>query len=349
MKKNNKGIALLLALIVLMVLFILSSAYMSAILSESGIARNQQNSEKAFFVAEAGIQRAIGLLVEDNSWRTGSLTENMSEGYYSLVVEDDPVYPERIRITSTGVVGRATRITRITLTITTGFDYAIFAGDISDPGVADINGSGASGTVRGDVHANGTANMGGINITTGTLTQGELGGPIENNIQIDMDFHIEAATIVYNGDTIINAERIQNQLIYVKGNATIDCSATKGVTFVQSSLIAEGNIIITGANGLKIDEYNYPGTGKVVALATKTGNITESGTTKIQNRDVKGLLFTELGTIDFQYLKTDAAVYAQNVRFRNKIDIDYRLKRFPTIGFIFGIQFYGWEEVFFLG
>ena len=344
--KNNKGIALLLTLIVMMILFIFGAAYLSSMISETGIARNQEKSEQAFFIAESGLERAIRLLVEDNTWRIASLVENMSDGFYDLEVIDDPVYPERIRITSTGHAGAASRITSISLIITGGFDYALFSDDISDPVVADINCSGASGSVRGDVHANGTALMGAVSIINGTLTQGELGGPMLNIIEIDMHFHRENVTVVYPHGTVISEAKIQNELIYAEGDVTIDCTAKKGVTFIQTSLVAEGNISIIGENTLRIDEYNYPGAGKVVALATKTGNITSTGATKIQERDIKGLLYSEQGTIDFDYLRIDAAVYAHNVIIRNALDIDYKIKRFPTVGFIVGIEFFEWKEVF---
>ena len=344
--QNKKGIALLLSLIVMMILFIFGAAYLSSMISETGIARNQEKSEQAFFIAEAGMQRAIRLLVEDNTWRTASLTENMTDGFYDVEVVDDPVYPDRIRITSTGRAGPASRITRISLIITGGFNYALFSDDITDPVVADIDCSLASGSVRGDVHANGTVLMGGVSILNGTLTQGELGGPMVNMIEIEMPFHRANATDILPDGEEINDQKIQNKLIYVEGDVTIDCSAKKGVTFIQASLIAEGDINIIGENTLKIDEYNYPGQGKVVALATKTGNITSTGANRIQERDIKGLLFSEQGTIDFDYLKTDAAVYARNMVFRHDLDVDYKVKRFPTVGFIFGIEFFEWEEVF---
>ncbi|MCG2712905.1 MAG: pilus assembly PilX N-terminal domain-containing protein [Candidatus Omnitrophica bacterium] len=343
--KNNKGFALLLTLIVMMILFIFGAAYLTSMISETGIARNQEKSELAFFIAESGLERAIRLLVEDNTWRTAALTENMTDGFYELEVVDDPVDPEKIRITSTGYAGPASRTTRITLIITSGFSYALFSADTTDPVVADIDCSTASGSVSGDVHANGTALMGGVSIS-GELTQGELGDPILSMIEIDMSFHRANATVIYPGGTVINAQRIQNQLIYVEGDVTIDCSGNKGVTFVQTSLIAEGDINIIGGNTLKIDEYNYPGQGKVVSLATKTGNITSTDASKIQERDIKGLLFSEQGTIDFDYLKIDAAVYANNMVFRYALDVDYKVKRFPTIGFVFGTQFFKWEEVF---
>lgn len=346
--KNRKGIAFLLSIIVMMILFIFGAAYLTSMISETGIARNQQHSEQAFFIAEAGMQRAIRLLVDDQTWKTSSLIENMSDGYYEVVVDDDPVYPERTRITSTGYVGRASRTTRITIIITGGFDYAIFSDDTSDPVLADIDCSTATGNIRGDVHANGTALMGGVSLSDGTLTQGELGGPMLNNIEIEMPFHRDHATIIYPGGTVINSQKIQDELIYVEGDVTIDCTAKKGVSFTQTSLIAEGNINIIGQYRFKIDEYNYPGNGKVVALATKTGNITSTGANSIQDRDIKGLIFSEQGNINFDYLKTDAAVYSSNTVFTNVVDIDYKVKRFPTVGFIFGIQLFDWEEVFVL-
>lgn len=343
--KNQKGIALLLTLIVMTVLFIFGAAYLTSMISETSIAKNQEKSEQAFFIAESGLKRAIRLLVDDNTWRTDALVENMSGGFYSVEVIDDPITSGLIQITSTGHSGRASRTTRLSLVITGGFNYALFAADSSDPGVLDIDCTGASGNVIGDVHVNGTANLGGISIT-GTLTQGESGGPMINMIEIEMDFHKSNATTIYPGDVVINAAKIQNELIYVQGNATIDCSDKTGVSFIQSSLIAEGDIIITGENTLKIDEFNYPGAGKVVALATKNGDIISTGASKIQERDIKGLIFSEFGTIDFDYLKTDAAIYSQNIIIHNSLDVDYKIKRFPTVGFIFGLQFYEWEEIF---
>ncbi len=344
--KNNKGIALLLTLIVMMVLFIFGAAYLSSMISETGIARNQEKSEQAFFIAEAGLARAIRLLVDDNTWRTALLSENMSDGFYELEVIDDPDYPERIRITSTGHAGAASRITRISLIITGGFDYALFSDDITDPVIADIDCSTASGTIRGNVHANGTALMGGVSLANGTLTQGELGEGMIDIIEIEMPFYRANATVIYPHGTVINAIKTQNELIYVEGDVTIDCTASKGVTFSQTSLIAEGNIDIIGEYTLKLDEYIYPGVGKIVAMATKTGNITSTGATKVQQRDINGLVFSEQGTIDFDYLKTDAAVYGHNVVLRHSIVIDYKIKHFPVNGFIPGIELFEWKEVF---
>ena len=79
--QNNRGMALLLTLIVMMILFIFGAAYLGSMISETGIARNQEKSEQAFFIAESGMQRAIRLLVEDNTWRTALLTENMTDGF----------------------------------------------------------------------------------------------------------------------------------------------------------------------------------------------------------------------------------------------------------------------------
>lgn len=349
MKKNignNKGIALLLSLIVMMILFIFGAAYLSSMISETGIARNQEKSEQAFFIAESGLQRGIRLLVEDNTFRTTLLSENMSDGFYDLEVIDDPDYPQRIRITSTGHAGAASRITRISLIITGGFDYALFSDDIADPVVADIDCSTAIGNVRGDVHANGTALMGGVSIISGVLTQGELGGPMLNMVQIIMDYHRDNATVIYPHGTLINAQKINHQLIYVEGDVTIDCSNKKGVQFVQSSLVAEGDINIIGQYRFKLDEYNYPQHGKIVALATKTGNITSTDAESLADRDIKGLIFSEQGNINFDYLRTDAAVYGRNITFIDNVDIDYQIKRFPTVGFISGIEFFDWKEVF---
>ncbi len=347
-QKNNKGIALIIALIVMMVLFLLGTAYLTAILSEAGIARNQENSEKAFFIAEAGIERALRLLSE-GSTLPFSLVENLSDGYYTVVVEDDPVLTGVIRITSTGQVDLAKRILQVKTAMGGNLIYAVFAADTSDPGVVDINCATASGSIDGDVHANGSVSMGGVSVT-GTLTQGDLGDPIENPFMIDMDFYKSRATIPLPPGNFEITSSQSGKLIYVEagatpGIATINCSAKK-IKFIHSSVIAEGGIVIIGSKGLQVDEYDDPEYGKLIALGTKTGDIVESGSSVPQDRDVKGIIFSEQGNIDFENIKQQGAIFGQNITIHNQVDIQYKSQRVPgpQSGYIGGISFYEWQE-----
>ncbi|MBU1043035.1 MAG: pilus assembly PilX N-terminal domain-containing protein [Candidatus Omnitrophica bacterium] len=149
-KRNNKGIALLLALIVMVILFMLSTTYLSTMLSESGIARNQENGEKAFFVAEAGIDRAMRLIVETPKADTmpWSYQENMTDGYYIVTVaEATDIGEDFVRIISTGYVGAAQRTTEAIIYLCAWKFLLMSNTNIT---FADT----AIGSLDGDIHAN---------------------------------------------------------------------------------------------------------------------------------------------------------------------------------------------------
>ncbi|MFH1777679.1 MAG: pilus assembly PilX N-terminal domain-containing protein [Candidatus Omnitrophota bacterium] len=147
---QKKGVALVLALIVMSVLIILGAAYLIIIIAESGIARNQENSEKAFFVAEAGIERGIRYMIEnpDTSSLPWTTTENISDGSYTLIVDEAvDIGNDYVRITSSGMVHNARRITELIL-YQCAWKYLL----VSNNNI--VFGDSATGTVDGDIHAN---------------------------------------------------------------------------------------------------------------------------------------------------------------------------------------------------
>jgi len=149
--KNKKGIALLVALVVMMVLFMLGAAYLLTMLSESGIALNQENSEKAFFIAEAGINRGLKQMMDspDVTLLPWTVTENMTDGYYTVIAQEAPDIGEYyVRITSTGYVGNASRISEVVIFINAWTHALMSNTDITFD-------EAANGEVAGDVHANG--------------------------------------------------------------------------------------------------------------------------------------------------------------------------------------------------
>ncbi|MBU2063966.1 MAG: hypothetical protein KKF93_06195 [Candidatus Omnitrophica bacterium] len=160
-RQKNKGIVLLLVLIVIMVLSLLGTAYLGSILSESGIARNQENSEKAFFIAEAGINRGLKHIMDypDISLLPWMVTENMTAGHYTVTAAEAPDVGEGyVRITSTGYVDNVSRISEIVVFMN-AWTHALMSN-------TDITYSEtSSGYVNGDVHANGS--VAGIAATSG--------------------------------------------------------------------------------------------------------------------------------------------------------------------------------------
>jgi hypothetical protein len=184
-KRNNKGIALLLALIVMVVLFMLSTAYLSNMLSESGIARNQENAEKVFYVAEAGIDRAMRLIVETPKVDTmpWKYQENMTDGYYIVTVaEATDIGQDFVRIISTGYVGNAQRTTEAIVYLC-AWKFLL----MSNTNVTFA--TTATGRLNGDIHANNSVL--GIDIDSGLYY---VQGSRQRNSNQNVRFNVTNAT-----------------------------------------------------------------------------------------------------------------------------------------------------------
>ncbi|MCM8813125.1 MAG: pilus assembly PilX N-terminal domain-containing protein [Candidatus Omnitrophica bacterium] len=148
--KQRRGIALLIALFALVILFLLGTAYLSAVLSEAGIARNQESGEKALYLAEAGLERALRVMTEDPDagvlpW---TLQENMTNGYYRVTAEEaTDIGDGFVRIISYGYSGKAQRICELVVYLC-AWKYLLCSNtDITFTPTA-------LGTVEGDIHAN---------------------------------------------------------------------------------------------------------------------------------------------------------------------------------------------------
>lgn len=183
-KRNNKGIALLLALIVLVVLFMLGTAYLTSMLSESGIARNQENSGKAFFLAEAGIDRAMRLIIESAELDTmpWSYQENMSDGYYIVdIAKAADIGDGFVRITSTGYANKAQRTSEAVIYLCS-WKYLLMSNTTIT--FADT----ASGGIKGDIHANDAVFGAGISLGTSIDYKNATREPNKNQ---DVKFKLE--------------------------------------------------------------------------------------------------------------------------------------------------------------
>ena len=63
---NKKGFALIVAMTFLGVLFIGGSSYLYVVTNEARYTERQLDTQKAFFLAEAGVERAIWRVKNDN-------------------------------------------------------------------------------------------------------------------------------------------------------------------------------------------------------------------------------------------------------------------------------------------
>ncbi|HTY44826.1 MAG TPA: hypothetical protein VMD52_02395 [Patescibacteria group bacterium] len=131
---NKKGVALILCLVVVVILMVLSAAMLSSNITEGFVAQRFARSSQAFWLAEAGIQRAHRTL-NDNSWGTTgwnvagldsySKTENLAIGTYSVTVNciscSNPI------ATSTGTVNGVQRQVMVKFATESPFQFGIFS------------------------------------------------------------------------------------------------------------------------------------------------------------------------------------------------------------------------------
>ena len=74
------------------------------------LAFNQLQGDRAFYIAEAGLQRAIAELRKDDSWRVGYYRQVLDDGYYTTSVIDstiDPALGDTLVIQSLGYFTKA--------------------------------------------------------------------------------------------------------------------------------------------------------------------------------------------------------------------------------------------------
>jgi hypothetical protein len=129
---NNNGSALLITLALMLLLTSAALVAVNESTTDVQLSFNQMHEEQAFYLAEAGAQRALVQLNIDDDWRDGYISVAMGDGSYSVAVEDSASQPpldDTVLIVSTGFLDG----TEATVEFTTvpvyiyPFRYAMFA------------------------------------------------------------------------------------------------------------------------------------------------------------------------------------------------------------------------------
>ena len=256
---NNKGIALLLSLIIMVILLVLGGAYMYMVRLEAYISKNQRNSTEALYIAEAGMERGIRYFVDlKGSW-TGTLgPEYLDTGNtkrYTVTSGASPLGADWRTLISTGVVLEtgtgvelAKRILQADVSII-AFKYALLSNE-------DINRSTAYGNIDGRIHANRMVYLDPARMTM-DAGQPEPSMPRVLMPQIDMAYY---ATDNFTGvglnyskigsDTSFGSpylNPVSNTVYYIQGIASI-YTTDQDVTFTNCVLVAEGRVATVGTD-----------------------------------------------------------------------------------------------------
>lgn len=109
---NNpeSGIVLVVCIILLLMLSLIGISSLMTSNTEMDISKNSQHSVSAFYLADAGIERALSVLKDSTEWRAGFYDEQLGNGTYTVIVFDSLTYSylgKSIMVRSTGKVGEA--------------------------------------------------------------------------------------------------------------------------------------------------------------------------------------------------------------------------------------------------
>ncbi len=135
--KGQQGMALVITLLVMALLLLLGSAFLSISSTEIQIAFNERNGIQAFYLAEAGAERAIAELNLNSAYAgTGTTEPSLGTGTYAVTVTSvNPPPPgsfDRKQVTAFGYVpsstaaGRAMARVEVVVQRGSSFNWAAF-------------------------------------------------------------------------------------------------------------------------------------------------------------------------------------------------------------------------------
>ncbi|MFH1451532.1 MAG: hypothetical protein ABII75_05175 [Candidatus Omnitrophota bacterium] len=237
---NKKGIMLVMALIVIVLLTILSTSILMRSITETKSAAVFADAKRAFWLAESGIQRGIYELNYNGAW-TGTLQASLTDGSdYEISLTS--LSGSKYQITSTGYFPNKAAVNAVARTVTAilsknfSFDYATYAGaDLSLAGnaVTDSYSSSEGAYGTGSVNTNGDVG-----------TNGDISGS-GSNYQV-------------NGDAVIGTDGEFDESDHVSGDIVPQPEINLITPIVPAALTAlSSSGSISSTTTLSSGDYKY--------------------------------------------------------------------------------------------
>ena len=136
-KNPQSGIILIVVIILLLMLSIIGIVSLRTSNTEMDISGNSQHLISAFYLADAGVEKAHSILRNEPAWRYGLTNEPLGGGTYDVVVSDSLTYPylgNKIMVTSTGRYGESVSTIEATFSprYRTPFQYGAYGRESFD-------------------------------------------------------------------------------------------------------------------------------------------------------------------------------------------------------------------------
>ncbi len=259
--ENDEGVVLLVTLFIITVVLLAGAMLALTVTTDLRIASNVYRSTAAFYLAEAGVARAVEEL-KGNPHFVGQLDGSLDEGTYHVTVTAEG--DDRRTIRSEGRLGKIRRV--VTVTVSVGVSEA-------QRKVLFVTGNNiefkAPAEIRGDVHVNGDVKVkdsvfidGDLSLS-GVLRETEDGGKGQgrgrrSELEVtgsitegapelslglyDESWYLEHADEVYYGGRVFAGPlTYQGEVIFVDGDVEIWGTLAGRLTIVSS-----GSIVVSG-------------------------------------------------------------------------------------------------------
>lgn len=228
MPRHKKGMMLIVSYLVIMVLIILGSAFITQSFTERRVAEKEKNRIQAFYLAESGIATACDGLRQN--WegftsglpRTRVFTQNFDYGGFSVDIESGPL-ADTVRLISTGTTQTTERIIEEVVRGTVGegmegYDFALLAcGNLFLEGNASIENQ--------DVYVNGNMEIRSVNGITGGNAYAKGTATLANGGSVTGSINANK-NITVNTGSIIDGDAASKRT--VTNNGTITGTTTSG-------------------------------------------------------------------------------------------------------------------------
>lgn len=241
--RNRRGAALILSYMVIGILTIFGSALVSRSISNSNIARRYEDSSKAFWIAEAGLNQAYYKLINGENVSTDLV--NFANGSYQVLVNNTPT---GIEIKSTGTYGSTQRAVKAyLLRIPYCFDNTISVG-----GDLSISGLMSGVTVYGKARISG-------DYTDSSGSQTAWFEDLQQDVNSDYttiqipDKNNNGTADEFNDFVILGQQAIEatnpNEVVYIVTDDTVNifpdqALSGKRIVFIEGSAPGRGDVNI---------------------------------------------------------------------------------------------------------
>ncbi len=358
-KKRSGNLAL--SLLVILGLSFLLGSFLYLVIGRTMESSQRKSREAAFYIAEAGIKKAVWSLMTPSglggmgtSWRISNYSENFGKGAYSFSIIDGA--SGIITIISTGEAEGRTRTIMQSMhssSLPAAFNYAMY-----NNGSLNLRGSSC---VIGDIFANGNISIqktgnhpdGDTYTAAGYTVNGSPGtvpDPVPSMPSLNStyyDEHLAIAQTVSSGNQIISNTDLGGGTVYINGDATISGNITgggvivvSGNTTVNSAIISENTTIISNgtmtiqgpsniASGGVLyspTQISIPGNPRIFG-SVMSARITANGTPTIMGLLFSWAVSTELNgnvTVYGSVVNPSASTYTGN------INLEFRPEYIPS-------------------